>query len=196
MLRLMLCLILCATAPDVPYTFKIPKMEAYEKGERCQLVNKTGRILARIDPGEYWNEGDGGLSHGGLTPVWLARPEGGWLCALRFEGKWQLRDLALLEIDKDGNVKQTALRPLIEAGADMWAKDARVPARAFNDHYRVLLCDADVKFEGPNTVVIRANADSNPKEHPGARWYCPLTFRYDIKAGQLSLAAGKLEVTK
>lgn len=176
MFRLVLCAILCAAAaasPDGALDFKVPKKAAYDKGDRCQLVNtKGGRVLARIDPAAHWSDGDGTL-----TPVWLARPGGGWLCALRFEGGGTLRDLALLDIAPDGATRQTALRPLLDAGAAQWAQDARVTPP--------LLTNVQVSFEGAGTLVVRALADSR-------RQTCPLEFRYDIANTTLSLAAGKL----
>lgn len=178
MLRFLLCTILCAAAaaPDGSLDFKVPTAASYAKGDRCALVEaKTKRVLARIDPGEHWSDGDSTL-----TPLWVARPGGGWLCALRFEAKGQLRDLALLEIAPDGQTQQTALRPLLDAGAAQWAKDARVAART------VAFTHPDVKFEGASTLVVRVLADAS-------RQVCPLTFRYDIPNTTLSLAAGKLE---
>lgn len=186
-------------SPDGTLGFIVPTSDLYEKGERCKLVNvKTGAVIHAIEHGEYWNEGDGGLSHGGLAPRWLRDPvrKDAWLCALEFEGKWQPRNLTLLEIGPGPRFVETDLWALIEKENAKYFR-GKIPDKSFNDNYACLLTDSQCAWDGTKAFVFRATADSNPKDiEQDPRYSCSVSFRYDLASRELKLDAGKLEFRK
>ena len=184
-------------SPDGTYGFIVPTNEAYDKGERCKIVNlKTGAPVHTIAHGEYWNEGDGGLSNGGINARWRADPAhaGAWRCVIEFEGKWQPRNLTLVELDPTGkSVESDIWGPLEKAAAQHF--HGKVPDKAFNEYYAMLLTEPQIKLE--DAVVIEATADSNPKDDAQTdRYTCPVTARFDIGTKTLQFTPGKLELRK
>lgn len=183
-------------SPDGRLGFLVPSGDGYDRGDRCQLVElETGKSLHNIQNGEYWREGeDSGLSHGGVEPLWQPGPGGqGWTCVVHFPGKWQPRNLTLLEIDAAGKTVETDLWAMVGKGA---AEKLRglIPDKAFNENHAFLLTEMTFAMDGPSRVKITALADSNPKDDlPLPRDTATVAATFDLGTRQLSLEVGKVE---
>ncbi|MBI4860704.1 MAG: hypothetical protein HY815_10655 [Candidatus Riflebacteria bacterium] len=175
--------------------FIIPNYDGYRKGDRCRLVNlKTGTVVHQIEHGEYWTD----LSHGGISPSWKRDPAhpGGWHCVVEFFGKWQPRNVTLLEIGPGSRCVETDIWALVESDTARRFRGT-IPDRSFNDYYAFMLTETQIQWEGAEAFVIKAILDSNPKDLTDKpKHSCQVTARYDVRRHSLKVTTGKLEVRK
>ena len=188
-----------SASPDGELGFLVPTGDGYEKGDRVKLVNlKTGAIVHQIDHGEYWFQDGGGLSNGGIVPHWVADPahKSGWLCVIEFPGKWQPRNVTLIEVGPGAQFVETDIWALVEAASQKHMK-GKIPDKSFNENYAFLLTDAEIAWDGTKAVVIKATLDSNPKDLSNEpRWSGPCTSRFDLATRKVTFEPGTIEYRK
>jgi len=181
-------------SPDKRYAISWLLRDEAEKEEfevSNHLVDlQTGQSVAKVTDGDGDFEG---RNHGGMRILWRNDSRA---LVYRLEGKWAPREVAVMEIDPAGQIRETNLTKPVSAAFAALLKQ-KAPELWHNpegDASEYLDCNLGCAFNPDGkSLAIEAEFEMNPKQIPGQTYAAGrLTGSFDLVTGKLTVSSQEL----